>query len=96
MRHSSALALALLVAGLGATACGLAVQAPDLFLLERTGQGRPLRLLVNDAGMIRCDGTSARPISDPLLLRARDLATALDGDARRSLHLASAPDSVFR
>ena len=62
--------------------CGLDVASPDLFVLHRTGQGQTLKLLVNDSGTIRCNGGKARPISDPLLLEARDLAKDLDQDVQ--------------
>lgn len=93
MRWCAALAAAVAVALSG---CGLNIRAADLFLLTRTGPGRTLTLLVNDSGTIRCDGGRARQLSDPLLLRARDLATSLDADAKRSLKIASGRDSVFR
>jgi hypothetical protein len=90
-RALAAVALAGLLAG-----CGFDVQSPDLFLLTRTGQGRTLTLLVNDGGTIRCDGRRPRKLSDPLLLRARDLAAALDADAKRGLRIPAAPNSAFR
>lgn len=76
--------------------CGLSVEAPDLFLLTRTGGGGKLTLLVNDSGTIRCNGGTARNLPDPLLLQARDLATALGGDAQQNLRIASPRGSVFR
>jgi hypothetical protein len=84
----AALALAALSAG-----CGLNIQAPDLFVLTRTGQGSKLTLLVNDSGTIRCNGGRPRPLSDPLLLQARDLASGLGGDAQHHLRIPSSPDS---
>jgi hypothetical protein len=76
--------------------CGLNVQSPDLFTLSRTGQGKPLTLLVNDSGTIRCDGGKARSLPDPLLLDARDLADDLNKDAQDKLHLPpAASKSVF-
>jgi hypothetical protein len=84
-------ALALLVAG-----CGFGVQAPDLFLLTRTGAGGRLTLLVNDGGTIRCNGGKSRSLSDPLLLQARDLASSLGGDAREKLRIPSPANSVYR
>ena len=53
-------------------------------------------LLVNDAGTIRCNGAKPRPLSDPLLLRARDLAGALGGDAKEQLKIAPRANSVYR
>jgi hypothetical protein len=88
---AAAAAAAALVAG-----CGLKVQSPDLFTLSRSGQGRPLTLLVNDSGTIRCDGGKTKSLPDPLLLDARDLADDLNKDAQSKLHLPpAAPDSVF-
>ena len=90
MRWALALiGLAALLAG-----CGFDVQSPDLFSLTRTGQGGKLTLLVNDGGTIRCNG-HRRPLADPLLLEARDLAGSLDGDAKAGLRIASPPNSVF-
>ena len=88
----------LLVLGVASllTGCGLEVQSPDLFLLMRSGQGRTLTLLVNDGGTIGCDGGRPRKLADPLLLRARDLATRLDGDAKRGLRIPLTPNSAFR
>ncbi len=88
----AALAIALAAALSG---CGLNVQAPDLFLLTRTGPGARLTLLVNDGGTIRCNGGKARPLPDPLLLEARDLATTLDSDVQAKLRIAVTPASVF-
>ena len=89
------LAAALALAGGLATGCGLGVQSPDLFLLTRTGQGRTLTLLVNDGGTIKCNGGGSKPLPDPLLLRARDLATSLDKDAKARLRVPATRVSVF-
>jgi hypothetical protein len=83
------LALATLLA-----ACGLNVQAPDLFLLKRTGAGRTLTLLVSDDGTVRCNGGAAKPLSDKLLIQARDLAPSLNDDAKRHLRIAPGPHAV--
>jgi hypothetical protein len=90
----AALAIALL-SGLALAGCGENVSSPDLFLLQRFGPGKPLTLLVNDGGTIRCDGGPAKPISDPLLLQARDLATNLDQDAKAGLHVAPRAGGVY-
>jgi hypothetical protein len=92
-----ALAATLLASAAALTGgCGFDVQSPDLFLLTRTGQGVTLTLLVNDGGTIRCNNARARKLSDPLLLRARDLANSLDNDARHGLRIAAPPNSAFR
>ncbi len=90
---------------LGAAALGAAVavllagcfdvQSPDLFLLTRTGQGPKLTLLVNDAGTIRCNGATAKPISNTSLITARDLADNLATDAQNKLTIPNAPGSVY-
>ena len=80
----------MLVAG-----CGFNVRSADLFLLTRSGQGPTLTLLVNDAGTIRCDGGAIKTLADPLLLRARDLASSLDDHAKRGLRIPSAANSAF-
>jgi hypothetical protein len=88
--------LALLAVGLAMlSACGLAVQSPDLFLLTRTGQGTKLTLLVSDGGTIRCNGSKPRAISDPMLIQARDLAVNLAPDASSSLSLPAGRGTIF-
>jgi hypothetical protein len=81
--------------GIGLAGCGLQVSSPDLFVLHRTGQGKPLTLLVNDGGTIRCDGGPAKPISDQLLIQARDLADNLDKDAKASLRVPASANGVY-
>src|SRR5207302_4512692 len=78
------------------TGCGLNVQAPDLFLITRTGQGGKLTVLVNDSGTVSCNGRRPRSLSDPLLLKARDLASSLGGDAKENLRIAATSNSVYR
>jgi hypothetical protein len=89
----------LVAAGLAAAAlagCGLDVKAPDLFLVTRTGSGKPLTMLVNDGGTITCDGARAKTLPDKLLLVARDLAVQLVPDAQSKLDLPSPRGSVYR
>jgi hypothetical protein len=75
--------------------CGLQVQAPDLFLVTRIGNGHRQTLLVSSGGTIRCNGSQAKPLPDNLLLQARTLTNALNRDARHHLQIAPAPDSVY-
>lgn len=84
----------LLCAGLAG--CGFDVEAPDLFVLTRTGPSGKLTLLFNDSGTVSCDGKRATQLPDPLLLEARDLATSLDDDAKAGLRIPAPADSVFR
>jgi hypothetical protein len=82
-------------AALGVAGCGLNVQSADLFQLQRTGQGHTLTLLVSDGGTIRCNGAPSRPISDALLIQARDLADNLAKDATAKLSLPLGHNSVY-
>jgi hypothetical protein len=93
MRSVAALGV-LLAASLAG--CGFAVESPDVLLLTRTGQGKTVTLLVNDGGTIRCDGGKQKPISDKLLIRARDLGDGVANDAKRKLRIPSPPNSVYR
>lgn len=87
--------LATISLGAGLAGCGLNVQAPDLFVITRTGQGSTLTELFNYAGTIACNAGPAKQLPDSLLLQARDLATTLDDDAKARLRIAPAPDSVY-
>ena len=79
-----------------AAGCGLNVQSPDLFVLTRAGAGQKLTVLVNDSGTVRCNGGASKPLPDPLLLQARDLASKLDTDAKSNLRIAPGPNTVNR
>jgi hypothetical protein len=89
-----ALPLSAVVVALLLTGCGLNIQSPDLFLLTRTGQGKPLNLLINDSGTISCDGAKAKSLADPLLIRARALAQDLDADAKAKLSIPRSHNTV--
>jgi len=73
--------------------CGLDVESPDLFQVTRSGPGAKLTLLVNGGGTISCNGGKPKPLPDPLLLQARDLATSLEKDVK--LRFARTARSVF-
>lgn len=89
--------LGVLAVVLALVGCGEDVKGADLFLLTRRPSGHhngpDLALLVNDSGTISCNGGRPKPLADPLLLQARDLATALDGEA--GLRILPPPNSVF-
>jgi hypothetical protein len=90
LRLSAVVAIACWLGG-----CGLDIQSPDLFLLTRTGQGPKLTLLVNDSGTLSCNGGKAKPISDTLLIQARDLSDNLAQDAGHKLTIPERPGTVF-
>lgn len=83
-----------LALGVAMAGCGLSVQSADLFLLTRAGAGGRLALLVSDDGTVRCNGGAAKPLSDKLLIQARDLTTTLNDDAKRGMRIGSTPRSV--
>ena len=91
MRAVAAVLVAITVLG----GCGFDVASPDLFKVTRTGQGHKLSLLVNDGGTISCNGGKPKPLPDPLLLQARDLATSLNSDAKAKLKFPVSPRSVY-
>ena len=95
--HRLAGALGALAVAATLVGCGENIKGADLFLLTRRPSnhrnGAELSLLVNDSGTISCNGGRPKPLPDPLLLRARDLAAALDGEA--NLRLLTPPNSVF-
>jgi hypothetical protein len=70
-------------------------QAPDLFVLTRTGEGSKLTLLASDGGTIRCNGGKARPISDSRLIAARDLSDNLVSDATNGLTIPAEAGEVY-
>jgi hypothetical protein len=90
LRVSAVVAIACGLAG-----CGLDIQSPDLFVITRTGQGPKLTMLVNDSGTLSCNGGKPKPISDTLLIQARDLAGDLVNDASHKLTIAERPGTVF-
>ncbi|MEA2195993.1 MAG: hypothetical protein QOJ25_44 [Solirubrobacteraceae bacterium] len=95
MLTAAVLAAAVLAAA-ALAGCGLDVQGPDLFAVTKTGQGKSLTIIVNDAGTIACNRRRPKPLSDRLLVVARSLVGQLDPDARKNLGPASPPGSVFR
>jgi hypothetical protein len=73
--------------------CGFDVEAPDLFLVTRSGPGAKLTMVVNDGGTISCNGGKPKSLPDPLLLQARDLSTSLNKDV--NLRFVRSARSVF-
>ena len=94
MKAAPVVLAALLAASLGG--CG-GVKAADLFLVTRTG-GAPqarLTLLVNEEGLVRCNGGASRKLSDPQLVQARAIQEELHDPAAANLSLAPQPGSVL-
>jgi hypothetical protein len=91
-RGVGALLAATLLAG-----CGGGVQAADLFVVSRsgTGPGANLTLLVNEEGVIHCNGGPPLHISDSQLVLARGIQEELQEPASKHLYLPPRVGSVF-
>ncbi len=78
------------------TACG-GVEAPDLFIVERSGSvpGARLTLLINEEGGLRCNGGPQHKLSDPQLIQARAIQEELKSSASEHITLPARPGSVF-
>jgi hypothetical protein len=81
---------AALLAALALAGCGS--RAPDLFGVDRSGQGpnAKLRLVVNDGGSVTCNGHE-HPLDADRLLRAREVTRELEDQARLHLELPPGP-----
>jgi hypothetical protein len=76
--------------------CG-GIQAPDLFIVQRTGSvpGARLTLLVNEQGGVRCNGGATLKLSDPQLVQARAIQEDLHDSAARHISLPARAGSVL-
>jgi hypothetical protein len=74
--------------------CG-GVRAPDLFVVERSGPGGRLTLLVDEQGGLHCNRGGELKLSDPQLIQARALQEELSTPAGEHLSLPARPGSVF-
>jgi hypothetical protein len=91
MRRAAAL---IVVAALAVTACGQ--EAPDLFLVKRSGRDRNanLTMVVNDDGTLTCNGRR-HALPAKTLLAARALTRDLGNSAKLALDLPPRPGSVL-
>jgi hypothetical protein len=88
------LAAATAVALVPIASCG-GIEAPDLFIVERSGPGGRLTLLVNEEGGLRCNGGRELKLSDPQLVQARAIQEELKTPAGEHVALRARPGSVF-
>jgi hypothetical protein len=88
-RLAVSIALAAAVAGCGS-------EAPDLFEVRRSGPDRPanLTMVVSDGGRVTCNGRE-HELDPDRLLRARELARSLEGQAELGLELPPGPRAVL-
>ncbi len=94
MRRSSAILGTLLVLMSLLSGCG-GVKPPDLFIVQRSGPGARLTLLIDEQGGLHCNGARASKLSDPQLIQARALQEELATPSGEHLSLAPRPGSVF-
>ena len=90
----AAVAVTVTVAMAAVAGCG-GVRAPDLFLVERSGPGGRLTLLVDEQGGLRCNGIRRAALSDPQLIQARAIQEELSTPSGEHLSLPPRPGSVF-
>jgi hypothetical protein len=93
-RRAGVICLTLLV--VAAAGCG-GIEAPDLFLVQRTGSvpGAGLTLLVNEEGGVQCNGGRVLKLSDPQLVQARAIQEDLKGPASARTSLPARAGSVL-
>jgi hypothetical protein len=95
MRLAAALLLGAAAAAVLA-ACG-GITSPDLFVVARSGAGphSNLTLLVNEEGVVHCNGRGAGKLADAQIIKARQIAEELEKPASAHLTLSAAPGSVL-
>jgi len=86
---AAAAAAIALIAGCGG------IEAPDLFLVERSGPGPRLTLLVNEEGGLRCNGGGELKLSEPQIVQARAIQEELKTLASEHTSLPARAGSVF-
>jgi hypothetical protein len=91
-----ALALACVLAVALSGGCG-GITAPDLFIVQRTGSvpGAALTLLVNEEGVVQCNGGPHVKLSDPALVQARAIQEDLKEPASKHTSLPARAGSVL-
>jgi len=75
------------------------VTAPDLFIVYRSGSTPHARLtmIVNEEGGVTCDGhEAAQKLSDPQIVKAREIQEDLEKPSSSHLELAPRAGSVLR
>jgi hypothetical protein len=89
VRGAAVAALAVVLA-----ACGQ--EAPDLFVVNRSGEGRnaKLTMVVSDDGTVTCNGHS-HELPSKSLLQARALTRDMGDSAKLALDLPAKPGSVL-
>jgi len=96
MSAASGAGLLALVAVALCVGCG-GIKAPDLFVVERSGDvpGARLTMLVNEEGGVKCNGGAMLKLSDPALVQARAIQEELSGPASKHTSLPALAGSVL-
>jgi hypothetical protein len=89
-------AAAAAAAGLVLALAGCGTPPPDLFAVERSGDGpnARLRMIVGDGGSVTCNGRT-HPLDAERLLRARGIERELTTQAELGLELPPGRDTVL-
>ena len=82
--------------GLLMAGCG-GIEAPDLFIVQRSGSTPHARLtlLVNEEGGVRCNGSHKLKLSDAQIVKARAIQEEIEKPASSHLSLPARPGSVL-
>jgi hypothetical protein len=85
-----------LSAGLLASGCG-GITSPDLFIVNRSGAGpnAHLTLLVNEEGVVHCNGAGPLRLTDPALVQARAIQEDLRDPTSKHVSLPGGPGTVL-
>ncbi len=96
MSAASGATLVTLAAVVLCVGCG-GIKAPDLFVVERSGNapGARLTMLVNEEGGVKCNGGGMLKLSDPALVQARAIQEELSGPASKHTSLPAQAGSVL-
>jgi len=94
MRIPVVLGAALAAAIVLIAGCG-GIEAPDLFIVERSGPGARLTVLVNEQGSLRCNGGRELTLSEPQIVQARAIQEELKTPASEHTSLPARAGSVF-
>jgi len=73
------------------------VVSPDLFIVYRSGgvPGAKLTMLVNEEGVVHCNGGPAHHLSDPRIIEARTIQEGLEEPASKHESLPAKSGSVL-
>lgn len=90
------LAVVALTAALAVSGCG-GILSPDLFVVTRSGSspGAKLTLLVNEEGVVHCNGGPEHRLDDAQIIQARTIQEDLKEPASRHASFPPAPGSVL-